>query len=50
MKTVEERLLRMHQRAGEIKRQRELAGIGILGTLSGALLIGRTIFSIWSIG
>ncbi len=40
MKTTEERLLKMHQRADEIKRHRELTGIGILGTLSGALLIG----------
>ena len=39
MKTTEERLLKMHQRADEIKRHRELTGIGILGTLSGALLL-----------
>ena len=38
MRTTEEQLNRMHQRAAEIRRQEEKSRIRILGSLSGGLL------------
>lgn len=39
MRSADERLLRMHTRAAEIRRQREQTAIRILGVLSGALTV-----------
>jgi len=39
MKDTEERLVRMHQRAAEIKRQEDMSRLKVLGSLSGGLLV-----------
>ena len=39
MRDREERLVRMHQRAAEIKRQEDMSRLRVLGSLSGGLLV-----------
>lgn len=39
MRNSEERLMKMHKRAAELKRRREKAGIRILGTVSAGLTV-----------
>jgi hypothetical protein len=39
MRDREERLVRMHQRAAEIKRQEDMSRLKVLGSLSGGLLV-----------
>jgi hypothetical protein len=39
MRDTEERLVRMHQRAAEIKRQEDMSRLRVLGSLSGGLLV-----------
>ena len=39
MRDTEERLVRMHQRAAEIKRQEDMSRLKVLGSLSGGLLV-----------
>ena len=39
MRNIDERLIRMHQRASEIKRQEDMSRLRVLGSLSGGLLV-----------
>ena len=39
MRDTEERLILMHQRAAEIKRQEDMSRLKVLGSLSGGLLV-----------
>lgn len=39
MRNIDERLIRMHQRASEIKRQEDMSRLKVLGSLSGGLLV-----------
>ena len=39
MRDIEERLIMMHQRAAEIKRQEDMSRLKVLGSLSGGLLV-----------